>query len=174
MYTERLTARGAVSHRQADEESRDVQFVEMLRAFRRSGGLARETEILERRSACRSSGPPDERFHGAIICFEWGGRFWLPWFQFDRIHMSLRPGPARVIEELAQVFDGWEMAVWFTQPNLWIEEARPIDRIDKCLASVLGAARADRFIAAAARPEKVAPRASDETKSPRIDRSESR
>ena len=62
--------------------------------------------------------------------------------------MTVRPGPAKVIGELAPHFDGWELALWFARPNLWIADARPVDLIDECLASVLGAARADRFIAA--------------------------
>ena len=138
----------------AGEASRDAQFVALMRAFRRSGGLAREIEIVEKRALCRSPADHGDGCREAAICFEWGGRFWLPWFQFDRARMSLRPGPAKVIEELAPVFDGWEMASWFAQPNLWIGDARPIDRIDGCLASVFGAARADRSIAAAARPER--------------------
>jgi hypothetical protein len=72
----------------------------------------------------------------------------LPWFHFDPADMSMRPGPATIIAELSPVFDGWEIATWFARPNLWIANARPIDLIDECLSSVLGAARADRFIAA--------------------------
>jgi len=131
-----------------DERSRDALFVEMLRAFRRSGGLAREAEVLDRSRACDSPGWRVDSITGTIICFEWEQHFWLPWFQFDPADMSLRPGPANVIAELSPVFDGWAMAAWFAQPNLWIGNARPVDLIDECLASVLGAARADRFIAA--------------------------
>lgn len=129
-------------------DSRDAAFVEMLRAFRRSGGLAREAEVLDRIRACQSPGWRLESIDGAIICFEWGHRYWLPWFQFDPADMSSRPGPAKVVAELATVFDGWGLARWFAQPNLWIGNARPVDLIDECLPSVLGAARADRFIAA--------------------------
>jgi hypothetical protein len=131
-----------------DKASDDALFVMMLRAFRRSGGLAREAEVIDRSQACNSPGWRVDCLTGAIICFEWEQRFWLPWFQFDPADMSLRPGPARVIAELAPVFDGWGIATWFAQPNLWLANARPVDLIDECLASVLGAARADRFIAA--------------------------
>jgi hypothetical protein len=128
--------------------TRDAQFVDMLRAFRRSGGLAREAEILDRSQACESPGWRMESVGGALVCFEWEHRYWLPWFQFDPADMTLRPGPARVIAELAPIFDGWDLAMWFARPNLWIANARPVDLIDDCLASVLGAARADRFVAA--------------------------
>lgn len=132
----------------AREDERDALFVEMLRAYRRSGGLAREAEILDRSAECRSPGWRVDSTNGTIICFEWAQRFWLPWFQFDPADMSLRPGPARVIAELSPIFDGWEMASWFAKTNLWIADAKPIDLVDECLAAVLGAARADRFIAA--------------------------
>jgi hypothetical protein len=125
--------------------SRDARFVEMLRAFRRSGGLAREPEVLDRIEACSSPRWRPDGLGGTVVCFEWGRHLWLPWFQFDPADMSLRPGPASVIAELSPLFDGWRMARWFAQPNMWIGDARPIDMIDECMASVLGAARADRL-----------------------------
>ena len=130
------------------ESVRDAQFVEMLRGYRRSGGLAREAEILDRSQSLRSPCWWVYSPNGTIICFEWGQRFWLPWFQFDPSDMSLRPGPGRVIAELSAVFDGWAMASWFVKPNLWIGDSKPIDLIDDCLTGVLRAARADRLIAA--------------------------
>lgn len=148
MCTERASARETLWDWPDNDDARDAQFVEMLRAFRRSGGLAREAEIIQQQQTCRSSGRRGEDRPGPVICFEWGQRFWLPWFQFNRADMSLRPGPAKVLAELTPVFDGWAIALWFAQPNLWIGEQRPIDLIDHCLVSVLGAARADRFIAA--------------------------
>ena len=131
----------------AENDSRDALFVDMLRVYRRSGGLAREEEVLARTQECSQSWRYDAAGH-SIICFEWDHRLWLPWFQFDPSNMSLRPGPAKVIEELVTAFDGWAMATWFAQPNLWIADARPIDLVDDCLHAVLGAARADKFIAA--------------------------
>jgi hypothetical protein len=131
-----------------EDDSRDAAFVEMLRAFRRTGGLAREAEVIDRTQACNSPGWRVDSVSGTIICFEWGQRFWLPWFQFDPADMSLRPGPGKVIAELSPAFDGWEIATWFARPNLWVGDARPIDLIDECLHAVLGAARADKFIAA--------------------------
>lgn len=89
-----------------------------------------------------------ERWREHAICFEWGGSLWMPRFQFDFQDMSMRRGPAKVIGELEAVFDGWEMAMWFAHPNLWIGNSKPIDMLEVCLDSVLGAARADRFIAA--------------------------
>jgi Protein of unknown function (DUF2384) len=127
--------------------ARDVTFIDMLRVFRRSGGIAREEDLFERRA--HGAVPIRARANDAatFICFEWDGKLWLPWFQFDRETLDLLPGPASVINELAPVFDGWEMASWFAQPNLWLGNARPIDLLDASLSPVLGAARADRFVA---------------------------
>jgi hypothetical protein len=127
--------------------ARDVTFIDMLRAFRRSGGLARERDILERSADAGGTIRARAEDAAALICFEWDCKLWLPWFQFDRESLDLLPGPASVINELAPVFDGWEMASWFAQPNLWLGNGRPIDLLDASLLPVLGAARADRFVA---------------------------
>jgi hypothetical protein len=71
----------------------------------------------------------------------------LPIFQFDLATMSLRDGPHRALLELDGVFDDWELARWFVQPNDWLQDAAPIERIENDLTAVLQAARADRFIA---------------------------
>lgn len=100
-----------------NEDARDALFVDMLRAYRRSGGLAREAEVLGRAAECRSPGWRVGSTRDTIICFEWEQRFWLPWFQFDPADMSLRPGPARVIAELSPILDGWGLASWFARPG---------------------------------------------------------
>jgi hypothetical protein len=84
--------------------------------------------------------------HGAFS-FEWQANDWVPMFQFDLHDMSIKPRPRRVVAEMAEVFDGWALAVWFAHPNRWLRSRRPIDLLDLNLTSVLGAARADRFIA---------------------------
>jgi hypothetical protein len=121
-----------------------VEFVDMLAAYRRSGGLASGEEVLHRSQRCRSPAAASEPRQRTLICFQWAQKFWLPWFQFDRVDMSLRPGLVEVIAELAPEVDGWGTALWFARPNRWIANARPVDVIDECLPSVLAAARADR------------------------------
>ena len=37
--------------------------------------------------------------------------------------------------------------MWFSQPNHWLRNRRPVDVLDVSLTAVLRAARADRFIA---------------------------
>lgn len=41
----------------------------------------------------------------------------------------------------------WALAMWFSQPNHWLRNRRPVDVLDVSLTAVLRAARADRFIA---------------------------
>ena len=125
----------------------DHEFVHLLRAYRPSGGLARAEDIVARRAARGSSSADDPQGISDAICFEWNGTLWLPWFQFEPASLSIRPGPARVIGELAPVFDGWAMASWFAATSVWLGGARPIDMLGD-INAVLGAARADRFIAA--------------------------
>jgi hypothetical protein len=76
----------------------------------------------------------------------WQGETFLPMFQFDR-DLSIRSAVSRVIDELIAPFDDWELALWFSQPNLWLGGATPVALVLSDENGVLGAARADRFIA---------------------------
>jgi hypothetical protein len=143
MRLDRIPSRGAAA---GGLDSRDLAFVEMLRAFRSSGGLARAQDIQDR---ARCGGVISPSVCGERpISFEWKGQLWLPRFQFGPEGFKVRPEPASVMRELATVFDGWDMANWFSQPNLWLADARPVDLLDRSLPDVIGAARADRFVAA--------------------------
>ena len=118
---------------------RDRAFIDLLRAYRCHGGLARESQLPGRCGAPAGSWP---------IRFEWNGVGWLPLFQFEQGTLALREAPRRVIAELSPAFDGWSMATWFAEPNSWLDGARPVKRLDADLTAVLEAARVDRFIAA--------------------------
>lgn len=83
---------------------------------------------------------------GDIFGFEWRDTFWIPMFQFDLRDLSTKHGPRQVLNELGTAFDGWELAVWFVQPNSWLNDRSPVDLLDTQLSAVLEAARADRFI----------------------------
>jgi hypothetical protein len=116
---------------------REAVLIDMMRAFRSSGGIQRD----------HSTTHPIFRSALAPICFEHDGVLWLPKFQFDDTGSDLRPECRAVLSEFAGVFDGWEQAVWFARPNLWLGGARPVHLLDSDASCVLGAARADRFIA---------------------------
>ncbi len=66
--------------------------------------------------------------------------------QFEVVDWSLRPHFFQVVTELDDDLDAWEVAVWFASKNVWLDGERPADVLDTDLASVIQAARVDRFI----------------------------
>ncbi len=72
---------------------------------------------------------------------------YLPKFQFDFDHMTVRPGVRDAIAELRAPFDDWEIAQWFTRSNNWLNGRSPAEAMAASPADVLHAARADRFVA---------------------------
>ena len=64
--------------------------------------------------------------------------------EFD---MTPQPQLATVLAELAWIYDPWELANWFVQPNASLAERTPADAVRADLSLVLRAARADRSIA---------------------------
>ncbi len=128
----------------------DHQFVKMLNGFRASGGLARLQEVAE---LCACHGGPDIESltislgRKEIICFEWQSHAWLPLFQFNAGDMKLCSQVQPVISELSCIYDPWELAFWFSQPNAWLANRAPADALLSEPAAVVQAARADRFVA---------------------------
>ena len=124
-------------------------FVTMLSQYHASGGLARgdtlgrlldDWQCGDHVSLARLISADE------IFSFRWRGECWIPMFQFELRDLSVKPGPRRVLAELMQVFDDWQLAVWFVRPNPWLQTKRPLDLLDSDLTGVLEVARADRFI----------------------------
>jgi hypothetical protein len=140
------SAQGALS-----DSPSSAGFVAMLAAYRASGGTARGDDLARLLQ---------DRQHGGyvslarliatrkVFSFEWRNTYWVPMFQFDLSDLSLRPGPQQVMAELNTEFDDWRLAMWFTQPNAWLHDDKPVDLLHTQLQFVIEAARADRFIAA--------------------------
>lgn len=124
---------------------RDHAFVELLAAYRGSGGLARTYELIV---ALRSRSRPDTEqlarwiVTREIISFDWQGQKWFPWFQFDR--ESGRPCPlvGDIVHALCPVLDDWQMACWFVQPNVSIDNGVPAEELACQPANVWAAAHA--------------------------------
>ena len=130
------------------EGERDRQFVGMLRAFRETGGLARGDEVAEllvQRGAGDVSRLARWIVSGDVLGFDWKGELWVPLFQFELKSMAIRPEAQQVAAELPGDFDTWARAMWFASPNVWLDDRSPADALATDLASVLAAARADRF-----------------------------
>lgn len=141
---------GSASQIERDRQ-KNHQFVDLLNAFRRSGGLARAPEVAARfRSYDVNAVSPLAAWVNKreVISFEWQSKLWLPLFQFNPVGLTLRAGLSSVLVELLGIYDEWDMANWFAQPNPWLADRTPADMLAVAAPQVLNAARADRFVAA--------------------------
>ena len=128
----------------------DRQFVEMDCAFRATDGMACSGEVLT--LLRRRCDQPISRLARWIVArevvnFVWQSNRMLPLFQFELSTMTLRPQVTAVVRELADVFDDWSLALWFAQPNAWLDEHAPLEIVNADARAVLDAARADRYVA---------------------------
>ncbi len=134
-----------------DARPSSAGFAALLGAYRSSGGSGRGdglARLLEER--CRGDCVSLARLigSGAAFGFEWRGTLWIPMFQFDARDLAVKAGVRKALAELAADFNGWDRAAWFASGNTWLGGHRPVDLLDTDLPAVIGAARADRFIAA--------------------------
>jgi hypothetical protein len=126
------------------------QFIAMLNAYRCSGGLARAQELA---AICKSHGEMrsialvDWIVNRKVISFEWESKIWLPRFQFNHVDMTLAPGLEETLAELVVVYDNWQIANWFSLPNLWLADRTPADALAAAASEVLHAARSERHVA---------------------------
>lgn len=129
----------------ADRERRG-----MLSAFQRHGGLMSPEAVAD--DLRRTSSQPLSRMarwivSRAIVMLPYQGRTLVPLFQFAPGGWIVRPGVARVLDELRDTFDDEELALWFTTPNVWLESRPPLECVGDGDDDLWQAARADRFIA---------------------------
>jgi len=126
------------------------QFAMMTQCYREQGGLLTCNEVARlvgEHSDQSTSRVAHWIVDRRVVSLSWRTQIWLPLFQFQPCDMSLRGDTERVVHELAPVFDDWELAVWFANPNGWLDGARPLEALAYDLPAVLDAARADRFVA---------------------------
>ena len=127
----------------------DILFTDLLNGFRRSGGLARGSEVAMRAAGRRLDGMV--WLEGCLqrrmlIALDWHWGLWLPLFQFDPSDMSLREEVQRPCAELSGVMDGWEMAQWFVRPQCLLQHRSPLALLDTEPGLVLDAARREHFL----------------------------
>lgn len=130
---------------QALSLSEDLRFLDLLAAYRVSGGLAPGSEIAARRPSSGLSALGRAIAAGEVIGLQWAGQHWLPVFQFERGDISLRPPVRLLLAELAGLLDEEERIQWFVQPNPWLDSASPLQLLATDFARVHDAARALRF-----------------------------
>lgn len=125
-------------------------FVALLSAYRPTGGTVRGDD-LSRHVLSEEPGHltnlARKLVSGSILSFPWRQTLWVPLFQFSPGSSTVRAPVNRVMDELSDAFDSWEIAVWFVQPNTWLRGQRPLDMLDRPDADVVQAARTDRFVA---------------------------
>ena len=128
----------------------DQQFVGMLEAFRSSGGLVPLAEVVQWFRAHQGPGGAALQewiSRRMVLSLHWQAQWWLPWFQFNRTSCTPHVQLYTVLSELNAVHAPWEACRWFTLPNPWLGDRRPVDMLLHDLSGVLDAAHADRLIA---------------------------
>jgi hypothetical protein len=112
--------------------------LELLEEF----GYVTAEQIAEGRSRAdnRHALASSWRRGGRVFAVEYKGRKLFPGFQFDEQGLP-RPVISAVLAALptAQMSD-WEVALWWTSANGWLDSERPVDRLDDRDALVAAAA----------------------------------
>jgi hypothetical protein len=134
----------------ASERIERTQFEAMSHAFRAHGGFVCTDEVAQR-LRCLVDQPISRLARWivsrSVISISWRAQTLMPAFQFQLAEMSIRPCIADVLGELRDVFDNWELALWFAAPNAWLDDAAPVTLMTHDALAVLQAARTDRFVA---------------------------
>jgi hypothetical protein len=123
-------------------------FAAMGKAYRASGGLVRGDDLVHVMAARRYGdylSLARQIVAREVLSFDWNDSFWLPMFQFDPRDLSLRPELRELIKRLHTDMDGWNLSVWFAQPNARLRQFAPVDRLSTDLQGVLAAAHADHI-----------------------------
>lgn len=129
--------------------SRELQFQWLVGEYDRIGGVATGSELamlVQPHRAQAVSRVARWIVSRRALSFSWQTQALLPLFQFERSTMRLREGMAGVLTELVDVFDEWELAMWFVNPNPWLDDAAPAALLAAEPRQVRDAARVDRFI----------------------------
>lgn len=135
-----------------EQAERDAAFVALRAAYRGHGGIAQGDSLaasMGRAGHGGYVGLTRRIVAGELFSFRWNETFWVPLFQFEPVHLTLRAAPRRVLNELHGVLDGWAIASWFVRAHEGLRQQRPLDLLDSDIDAVLAAARAERGTAAA-------------------------
>ena len=141
--------RGTSSSSSLHDGASDVGFITLQNAFRPSGGLASGKELATRLHTNGEGGYARLArwiVGGEVFSFAWHDHFWLPIFQFDLTHKTLRQGLRPVLSELTDVMDGWALAAWFAQPNEALQGHSPVTMWLQRYPDVYQAARLQRYV----------------------------
>lgn len=128
------------------------EFIALLKAFRQSGGTAPGSLFAPLYAQHQFEGAPgvqDLIGCGDLFGFQWRADFWIPLFQFDADRFTIKAVAREVRRGLPSSWSGWDLATWFAQPHVLLEDRSPVDMLDVCAGDVLVAARSHRLRVAA-------------------------
>ena len=130
-------------------EPLDLRFNDLLCGYRFAGGLARDSEIVQRAAARHPGGCvwlARQIANRSLLFFTWEETLWFPVFQFEKADMSQRRRVARIAAELAGWMDDWERVQWFVQPHCALGDRTPLELLDAHADRLVDAARTQRFL----------------------------
>jgi hypothetical protein len=125
----------------------DTEFMTMSRVFGEHGGMVTAEDLVQSMRT-RVAQPLSIVGHWiverAAVQFTWRAQTWFPCFQFVANPMSIRPAVSDIVLELRDVYDDWELALWFATRNEWLGHAPPVEVIRRDAAAAVRAARIHR------------------------------
>jgi hypothetical protein len=146
----KCSPRVAYDARALRQTQEDLQLATVHRAFDLAGGFETGDEValrLRGHSAQPISMLARWIVNREVISFQSHLQTMLPLFQFDPATMTMQPKVSAIIGELRDVFNDWELALWFAEPNAWLDDRAPVEVCALDSWAALRAARADRFVA---------------------------
>jgi hypothetical protein len=123
-----------------DATPMDQDFMQLLAAYRASGGLARTHELvgwLKRHHGIETQKLASWIVTGQIIHVPWQGNTWFPWFQFDGGGDQPHPTVSRLVMSMHREMDAWAIACWFVHPNHKLGGCAPLDCLTQYPAATL-------------------------------------
>ncbi len=134
MLPQSVPSAAEVWHARQSAQARE----ELVREF---GALSAEEVAELAGSKARNRSALASRWHseGRILAVPWHGRTLYPGFQFcDGRPSTTVAAAAATLRERG--LEGWSLALWFTTPNGWLWDRRPVDLLDEDREGVLAAA----------------------------------
>jgi hypothetical protein len=127
----------------ATDQPNGRTFIELLTAFRDSGGTAPGEvvgRLLAEYQCAKIESLATLVAQKRVFSFEWRRCRWFPMFQFELSDWSLKSGPYQVCRTLPQESSSWTIAVWFASPNQQLAGQAPANMLETNLPAVLQAA----------------------------------
>ncbi len=101
-------------------------------------------DLLDSKAKNRAATASHLKDKGKIFSVRLHGQDYFPTFQFDLLARRCHPEMAQLIQVLARDYEpGWQLALWFTGPNEWLEGQTPLGVWAHDRAAVVQAAKAE-------------------------------